>query len=261
MKFPIIPTLNTLTLLGAISFNYLVNAGMLGATVGQVSAQYQTLLTPAGYAFSIWGFIYLALLLFVGYQWYVWAKERKGAELTGIWLMLTNVANGFWVYVWIQEYIGLSVFIMFVLLFSLIMLVSRLNMEKWDAPLRIIAFVWWPIVIYLGWMIVVTVTNVAAWLVSIGYSGAPLSPEVWAVIMIGIATAIYLLLLAGRNLREAAVVGVWGLVAIAVKQWEVHPAVVWAALIASGILLLAIGYHGYKNRSTSPVMKWKRGEV
>lgn len=257
------PLLNTLTLLGTLFVNYWVNTGhMNGKTVGEISHKYDTLFAPADYAFAIWGFIYLTLLSFVGYQWYIWfaKKNREPIRQTGIWLMVANIANGLWVIAWLNEYIGLSVVIMLILLIALIRLVIRLNLERWDAPLLIIAFVWWPICWYIGWIILATVSNIAAYFTSIGWQGAPLSEPAWTIIMIIVATVIYLLLIYTRNMREAALVGVWGLVAIAYKQWELYPGIVFTAIGAAAILFIAAGYHGYKNRATSPAVKWKNRE-
>jgi hypothetical protein len=233
-----------------------------GTTVGEVSAKYETLFTPAGYAFAIWGIIYLLLILFVTYQWFVWFKRKEDRELKQIswWFAVGNLANGLWVVAWLNEQMGLSVLLILILLFSLIQLTIRLRLEIWDAPLRIIAFVWWPVCIYLGWVIVATVANISVFLVSIGWQGGFLQEQVWTIIMIVAATTIYLLLIKTRNMREAALVGIWALVAIAVKQWQLNIEIVIAALTASAILFVTVAVHGFRNRKTSPVEKLKRGE-
>jgi hypothetical protein len=233
-----------------------------GTTVGEVSAKYETLFTPAGYAFAIWGIIYLLLILFVTYQWFVWFKRKEDRELKQIswWFAVGNLANGLWVVAWLNEQMGLSVLLILILLFSLIQLTIRLRLEIWDAPLRIIAFVWWPVCIYLGWVIVATVANISVFLVSIGWQGGFLQEQVWTIIMIVAATTIYLLLIKTRNMREAAVVGIWALVAIAVKQWQLNIEIVIAALTASAILFVTVAVHGFRNRKTSPFEKLKRGE-
>jgi hypothetical protein len=212
------------------------------------------LIAPAGYAFAIWGVIYVLLLLFVGYQWYAWLRNRedKALKQTGIWFTLGNIANGLWIAAWLNEYLGISVLLIFIQLFSLIMLTLRLRPEIWDAPLRTIVFVWWPICIYLGWIVV---ANVATYLVSLNWQGGLLSPPMWTVIMIALAAAIYLLLTFTRNMREAALVGVWAFIAIAVRQWAVHDEIVFAALAGAGVLLIVVLWHGYKNRATSPFKK------
>jgi hypothetical protein len=104
--------------------------------------------------------------------------------------MAANIANVLWVIVWLNEYIGLSVIVMVILLLSLIQLILRLNLERWDAPLFTIAFVWWPICWYIGWIILATVADVSAYLTSAGWSGSPFTPEVRTIIMIVVATFI-----------------------------------------------------------------------
>lgn len=255
---------NSLTLIFALYINYLSGTGAInGMTVAEVSAKYENLFTPAGYAFAIWGLIYLLLLAFVGFQWYSFIKKIDDDNLmkTGLWFSLSNLANGFWIYAWMHLYIGISVIIMLVLLFSLIILMFKLRLETWDAPVHIIAFVWWPVCIYLGWIVVATVANFSAYFISIGWEGGMLSQTSWALIMIGVATIIYSLLIYNRNMREAALVGVWALVAIAVKQWELNSGVAYGALTAAGILLIYVFYHAFKNRSTLPFEKIRRGEI
>jgi hypothetical protein len=260
----IFPLLNTITLLGTLFINYWSNTGALnGKNVGDISEKYSTLFTPADYAFSIWGFIYLLLIAFVAFQWYVYFSKKFTETLTqaGLWFSLANIANGVWVVVWLHEYTGLSVFVMLVLLLSLVAMVIRLNMERWDAPVRILAFVWWPICVYLGWIILATVTNIAAWLVSTGWQGGSFGETGWTLVMIGIATVIYIVLIFNRSMREASMVGIWGLVAIAVKQWELNASIAYFAIAGALALLITSGYHGFQNRATSPMYKWKRGEI
>lgn len=255
---------NTLSLLFALVMNGLAGSPVFnGKSVGSVSAQYDTLFAPAGYAFAIWGLIYLLLIAFVGYQWIAWFKRREDRELkqTGLWFALAGIANGSWIIAWLNESMVVSVLLMFILLLALIALTLKLRLEIWDAPVRIIAFVWWPIVFYLGWIIVASVANVAVYLVSIGWQGGFLSEVAWTMVMIAVATIIYLLLIRYRNMREAALVGVWALVAIAVRQWQQNPGIVTVAVIAAVVLFAAISWHGYKNRETAPIEKMKRGEV
>lgn len=252
--------IQTLVLIGTLYINYQASSG--GNSIGEVSRQYDTLLTPAGYAFSIWGLIYLFQLAFVGFQWYRWRQNPEAEELrqTGYWYALTNLANACWVLSWVNEHLLLSVLCMFTLLFALTQLTLRLRLEVWDAPVRTIAFVWWPICIYLGWIVLATVANLSAALYGWGWEGTPLRASVWAILIIGVATGIYLFLLRERNLREALAVGAWGFLAIAYKQWGEAGNVAVAAVAAALLLLAAAGYHAYQNRRTNPLEKARRGE-
>jgi len=263
MKQIVLLLFNSVSLAFALVMNGLAGSGIFnGKSVGDVSAQYDTLFAPAGYAFAIWGVIYLLLILFVGYQWFAWLKHKEDTELkqTGIWFGVSSFANGFWIVAWLNESLGISVLLILILLVSLIVLTARLRLEIWDAPVRIIAFVWWPIVIYLGWIVVATVANIAAFLVSINLNLGFISASTWTIILITAAVFIYLFLILYRNMREAAMVGVWALIAIAVRQWQVHEGIVIAALTGTGILLAVVFWHGFINRKTSVFKKLKRGE-
>ncbi|WP_142532526.1 hypothetical protein [Saccharicrinis carchari] len=235
--------LNSVTLVFALVMNYLSGTTVFGSkNVGEISDMLPNLFTPAGYAFAIWGLIYLMLVAFVINLWVSWYREKENTTLLqiGFLFSLANMANGFWVFAWLNLYIGFSVVLMLVILGSLIALTFRLQLETGDTPKRIIALVWWPITIYLGWIIVATVANITALLVSLGWNGGSFEPLTWTIVMIVIATLIYLLLIYLRNMPETALVGIWALIAIAVKQWSQQPGIVWAALIASAVLFIVI---------------------
>jgi hypothetical protein len=244
--------------------NYLFGTGAAGGpSVGEISSRYETFFTPAGYAFAIWGLIYLLLLAFVGYQWYAWLKHRDSQylKLTGIWFALGNLANGFWILTWTDESISLSLGLIGILLVSLLVLMVKLRLEIWDAPVRIIAFVWWPVCAYLGWIVVATMANLSVLLVKLDPDGAIAVQPLWTVVMIAVACLVYVLLIYYRNMREAAFVGIWALTAIAAKQWHENESIVYAALLASIILFVYSMRQAIKNRDTLPIFKIRRGEI
>lgn len=250
--------INSITLLFALVMNSFSGSEVFdNRTVGQVSNSFENPFTPAGYVFAIWGVIYLLLIAFVIHQWLavLRLKEERELKQTGIWFSMANLANGFWIYAWLNLHIGWSVVVIFVLLLSLIVLTVRLKLEIWDASLRVIAFVWWPVTIYLGWIIVASVANVTVFLVSIGWNGGFLSQSGWTILMIGVATIIFLLLVNFRNMREAAFVGIWAFIGIAVRQWDPNPEIAWMALGVSFILLFSAGSQAYKNRATLPGLR------
>ncbi|MFM2320422.1 MAG: hypothetical protein RLZZ215_3043, partial [Pseudomonadota bacterium] len=83
-----------------LGLNIASSSGWLnGVTVADISAQYQTLLTPADYAFSIWGLIYLLLIGFLWYQWKTHAlgQDEHSLAPAGIWFSLSNLFNGLWI--------------------------------------------------------------------------------------------------------------------------------------------------------------------
>jgi hypothetical protein len=244
-----------------IAWNYLANAmGIQGNTIGSLSSEYANLFTPAGYAFSIWGPIYLGLLALGIYQVRKVFFDRKGDEFVlqmGPWLIITNLANGAWVWVWLSEYPGLSVILMILMLVSLILVILRLNMERWDAPFSLIAWVWWPICLYSGWIAVATIANLAAYLSKTGWQFL-FSEITWTLIMILLAAGVNLFMVINRNMREFAVVGAWALVAVSVRHWDSIPSLQWTALVGALVLVVAVAIHGYRNRATHPFRKLRQ---
>lgn len=243
---------NIIALIATVVINYLSNTGIFNnSTMASVSARYQNFFTPSGYAFSIWGVIYLLLAAFVVYQ----ARGISGRRETPVvveqigWLFVIScIANSAWVLAWLYDFTGLSVLIMTALLISLWLIILRTRMEMDVIPIKKIVLTWWPFAIYLGWISVALIANAAAYFTKIGWNGFGLSPITWTVIMICIAGIVYLGLTWVRNLRESAMVGVWALIAVAVANWGSTPAVVNAALIVSTIILISSGIHAYRNR-------------
>ncbi|CAG5002245.1 hypothetical protein DYBT9275_02849 [Dyadobacter sp. CECT 9275] len=243
---------NVMALIVTIIINYLSNTGIFnGKTMATVSASYQNLFTPAGYAFAIWGLIYLGLAAFVIHQSRGLLSSSEVPAIVGRigWSYVAScAANCFWVLAWLYEYTGTSVLIMIILLANLILIVKRTRMELDLITLKQIALEWWPFAIYLGWICVALIANVAAYLTKIQWAGFGISQVSWTIVMIFIAMVVNLFLTWNRNMRESASVGVWALIAVGVANKGEEQAVVYASLAASAILLLSTAVHGYRNR-------------
>lgn len=263
MKTKLLLLLNTLSFLVTLFFNYISSTGIIsGKNVGEVSDKYNSLITPASYAFSIWGFIYLMLFGFIIFQWYSTykLKDEKLVNDISIWFIVSNFANALWLVAWVNEAIFLSVLFMALLLFSLVRLVFRLRLEIWDARLKTMFFVWWPITFYFGWVVLASVVNFTSFLVSLKMDIGGGLEELFAIIVLIVATIIYYLLILKRNLREAALVGIWGFIAIAVNQFDINSTISYTSIILALVLLSVTGRHAFKNRDTTPINKIKRKE-
>ena len=217
-----LPIANGVALVFTIIINYLSNTGILnGNTMKIISDKYFNYFTPAGYAFSIWGLIYLGLLGFVFYTGRsLFNKEEQHPvhSKIGWWFVLSCVANSLWVVTWLYDYTGASVLIMFVLLGCLLKIIVNTRMELDMHPFRNYLFIFWPFALYSGWISVAFIANIAAYLTKINWSGWGLSEITWTVVMIGIAGLVNILMIRIRNLREYGTVGIWALIAIAVSN-------------------------------------------
>lgn len=260
----ILQVLNVVTLLFTIGINYLFNGQQGKPSIAEISAKYDNLLTPAGYAFGIWGLIYISLIIFAVYQAAdLFRKDLKRDFIfrIGWWFIIANLANAAWVWAFTSDLPGVSLLIMLAIFFSLLMIVRNTNMEKWDAPNPVIFYIWWPFSLYFGWITLALIINVSAWLTAVHWTGAPVSTEIWAVLILLIAAFIFVAMTWTRNMREYANVGVWGIVGIAVKNWGLHPLVTWTAIAVSVMIFISASAHGHLNRATGPFTKRDRTKL
>lgn len=248
--------LNLFAVLFAIGINYYSQIYTInGNRVSDMSEKYPNLFTPAGYAFAIWGIIFIAILIFAIYQVYrTFVRRRKFDFIseTGIWFAVANIANGLWIIAWLYDYTFLSVLIMLVILFSLLRIVVSTHMETKTVPAQTIVFGWWPISIYAGWISVATIANIAAYLSKIGWDGGFLSPEAWTISLIVVVTLLNVYLIFTRGMREFAVVGAWALIAIYVRHQIDYKSIATIAITGAAIILISTFVHVYKNRKINP---------
>jgi len=255
----ILQVLNLITLIIAIFINYSYNdGGNGGRSMSEISGQYENLLSPAGYAFSIWGLIYLQLILFAIYQAGSLFKKKSDDRFVldiGPYFIASNIFNAAWVIAFSKDQIGLSVGIMILLFLSLLKIILNTNMERWDAPFSTIFFIWWPFSTYFGWVNVAIIANLSIFFRSIGWDGAPLPQELWAIVVLIIAAVIFVYMTWSRNMREYAFAGSWGIIAIAVHNWNSNHTVAYAALGLALIVIINGMAHGYKNRNMGPIRR------
>ena len=253
----ILPIANGLALIFTIAVNYISNAGLLnGNSMKTISDKYFNYFTPAGFAFSIWGIIYLGLLSFVIYTGFNTKDKPSKSEILskiGWWFVVSCLANASWVVAWLSDYIGLSVIIMVVLLFSLIKIVVNTRMELDGHPFKAYLLVYWPFAIYTGWITVALIANASAYLTKLNWQGWGISDVSWAIVMIVVAGLVNIFMVYFRNLREFAAVGIWALFAISVSN-KSNPAgenIVYACYVVMFVVLLSIIQNGLKNKSRS----------
>ncbi len=235
--------LNTIFFAVTIAVNYLSNSGLIGGnTMRSVSNRYENLFTPASYAFSIWGVIYLLLGGFIVYSFFVLKKDKHSSFIsdTGIWFILSCIANSLWVVCWLNDFIGLSVLFMLILLTSLTKVILNNHIGISDATPRQKFFLWWPFSLYAGWISVATIANIAAFLTKTEWTGFGISETVWTIIMIAVAAVLNLILISKRDITAFAIAGAWGLMAVAIANRGDHQPVFLAAIISSILIIISV---------------------
>ena len=236
-----------------IIISYLSNIGLFNnETMATISEKYQNLFTPAGYAFSIWGLIYLGLFGFVIYYG-PFAKNTVGKDKiilnVGWWFVISCIANSLRIFAWLYEYTFLTIPIMVILFISLLKIIgnNRLIIESKDFKTAI--FLRLPFYIYSGWISVALIADVAAYLKKIQWSGFGISETVWTVVMFAVATIIHLYMVWKLNMTAFALVAVWALIAIAVANQNSNDTVYIAAIITAIFIFLNTCFQMLKKRT------------
>ena len=210
---------NALSVVIALTVNILASALPLnGQNTGEISDRFQVYFVPAGYVFAIWGIIYIGWIAFAIYQFGSAQKESPRLRNLGYLFALSGIFNAAWLFCWHYNLFGLSVLVMLTLLGLLIASYLKLNVgrtavsntEKWSVDV--------PFSVYLGWISVATVANVTDYLYFINWTGFGIAPQVWAVIMLVIASVLALAMTVTRRDSGYAFVLVWSFAGIAQKQ-------------------------------------------
>lgn len=208
-----------------------------GKNTAQISDKNPTLITPPGYVFSIWGVIYILLGIFVVFQALPSEKRKDYQRKIGSLFILSSLCNIVWLFLWQYEYLSLSIVLMLLLLATLIAIYLRLDIGKSKVTLREKLAVHTPFSVYLGWITIASIANVAATLVSINWNGLGIAPETWATLVMVIALVIALLVISTRKDLAYGLVIIWALVGIAVKQ-NGHQNV--SAVAEIGVIIIAL---------------------
>jgi len=76
-----------------------------GKNTAQISDANPTLITPAGYVFSIWGIIYILLAIFIFYQALPSPQAKEFREKAGYLFIASSILNVVWLFLWQFEYL------------------------------------------------------------------------------------------------------------------------------------------------------------
>ncbi|MCB0129237.1 MAG: tryptophan-rich sensory protein [Caldilineaceae bacterium] len=227
-------------IVATIVVNGLANALPInGQQTGDISDRFDVFFVPAGYVFSIWGVIYLALIGYGIFQAMPAQRENPRLRTIGYLFVLSCVANIVWIFLWHYELFPLTLAAMLVLLGSLIAIYLRLGTGVTTAGRGETWFVRLTFSIYLGWITVATIANVTSLLDYLGWGGFGLAPALWAVIMLVVGAVVGLFFSLRLGDIAYVLVLVWAFVGIAVKH-SGTPLVAWTAAGLAGLLALSI---------------------
>jgi tryptophan-rich sensory protein len=233
--------------LACLYVNYLYNANPPAGALsnGAMSARHPTLLTPAGYAFSIWGAIFLGLVIYTVWQW---LPAQHGARLPlaiNSLLARAVLMTTAWTLVFSYEIIGSSLTVMVLLLLLLAQAYGRAR----KLVLMQAAPGWpvWFLSFYLGWIVLATVLNFIFGLrdgFGLHWSAEASLVSCYVLLLIAVVLGLGLAW-RSHDVRLPLPIA-WGLVGTWMAQRVSQPGLAMAALGAASVLLLGSAVVGWR---------------
>jgi hypothetical protein len=220
----------------------------IGESIGAQSQAVRTLITPAGWAFAIWGPLYTGSALFALYQ--ALPGQRNNALVAALrWPAAGAFAgNAIWAaYVQVAGLSALSVLVIAWTLGCLLIAFRRLTTwpnaftagERWCA--------WLPLSALAAWLTVATTVNTAAALRFHGIEGGSATPLIAAAIVMVAGAIAGTALLRGRGSPPYGLVLLWALSAIYASGGQAARPVAIASALAA---VLVVG---------GMILGWRRG--
>ena len=189
-----------------------------GPTNGELSDRYPTLVVAAGYAFMVWGLIFLLDVLFGFWQ----LSPKRGMQGGSVDRIRLPAALGFaltalWMPVFSQQLYWLALLVIWSALACLVLCALRLSRDPSPEPGQS-WFAWLPLSLHAGWLSLAAFLNTAQ--VIVAYELLPTDNMLgWSIVLFAMA-ALFLLTLNQRMHGNVALVAAatWALVAVYVKQ-------------------------------------------
>lgn len=224
--------------IATIVYSGLAAAGQVnGVTPGAVSELYPTVVTPAGYAFSIWSLIYVGLVAFSIFQ----LLPRNAVRFQSVrsLYIISCALNCAWIYFWHHEQIAVCLGVIAALIAALLIIIRRLAPDMGPGGAL---FAKVPFGIYGGWVMAASLVNFS---VLLTYLDVSFSNTVWnsigvTLLLLAAAVAAAVRLRLKNYVFPLSVA--WAATAIAIKQSSNTAIIVSAAICVIICLIAAISF-------------------
>ncbi len=134
--------------------------------IGEVSGNYETFFTPAGYTFSIWGIIYISLIIYSIIQLLPGRRSIKVYDEIAPYVIANNILGSVWILLFVTGNLLLSLLVIVTMLFTAFMMarISSMGVGRNEINLMIV----FPFGILYGWLIAASAANLWIFLTSKG---------------------------------------------------------------------------------------------
>lgn len=231
--------LNLIFFILTLVINYLGSSGFFnGKGQAEVSAKYSTLITPAGFAFSIWGIIYSLLLITLIYFF----AKRKDPVVTQLiqfispLFIVSCLLNMGWIISFSYELMWLSTVLILGMTLSLLLIIERIYKHRADFPTGLAGF---SFTLYGAWVFIASILNIAILLVQLNWDGFGISDSIWTIITLFLAIGFVLFYLSLYKNAIFPISLAWAFFGIysSYSNGEINPAM---GATIQGVLLLGM---------------------
>lgn len=215
---------------------WLSNARIFGPTNGEISDRYPTLIVAAGYAFSIWGPIFLLDAFYATRQMLDRAAD-VGLQRTRPWAALAFALTSLWMIAFTLQLFWVALAIIWISFGSILRAAWHVAHTAQHA--RGPWWQWIPLSLHAGWLSLAVFLNVAQ--VIVAFKLLPVANMLpWTLALFVLTALLVLTALVGmRGNWVYAFAAIWGLAGVYVKQS--HSQLLGANAAADAALVLAFG--------------------
>jgi hypothetical protein len=237
------PWVVLLAALAQILASFLPEQWGWGTSIADQSLRYQTPAIPIGFAFAIWGLIFLASLAFAVFG--LLPQNRNSALLNKIaWpAALLFALNALWeIYVPIRSLDWGSLLIITAALATALYIIFKIAKHQTPLTTEENWLVAAPMQVFAGWLSAATFVGIPSVLLWSGQSLFNPSADAVAITMIAAATALALYVIRRTRALPYAAAILWAIFGVAIVNItrESHPLIVWAAAAAACVVLADI---------------------
>jgi len=211
-----------------------------GQNVGEIANTLLSgvLITPANYAFIIWGLIYVGLIAYGIYQLQPAQQRNPNFWRINKLLIVACIAQAIWIFCFTLQLFALSIVPMLVILLSLLSIYRDLGMGERRRSWQQRWLVQTPFSVYTAWISVATIVNIASALYIAGWNGWGLSDALWTAIMLVVGGLIAGTIAVMFRDVPFVLVYAWAYVAIALRHTDIPT--IWITAVVVTLLLLGL---------------------
>ncbi len=222
-----------------------------GQNVGEISNTILSgvLITPANYAFVIWGLIYIGLIAYGIYQLQPSQQRNPDHWRRNKLLIVACIAQVIWIFCFTLRFFSLSIVPMLGILVPLLSIYNILGVGKEQPSWQQRWLVQIPLSVYTAWISVATIVNVASALYIMGWGGWGIDAVAWTAILLVVGGLVAGSIAVMFRDTPFVLVFVWAYSAIAIRHTDIPAIWMTAVIVMVLLIVLQLGSLAFTQRN------------